>query len=88
MSGCRLLFVFQILRPIQIKNNRQLTQVLQASYCPALVIVLAIDHSSISRTRLGPSITTTWNQGWVNVGPPSVMLAQIQRGVKHDTVTQ
>ena len=28
------------------------------------------------------------NQSWVNVGPPSVTLAHIQRGVKHDTVTQ
>ena len=28
------------------------------------------------------------NQSWVNVGPPSVTLAHIQRGAKHDTVTQ
>ena len=28
------------------------------------------------------------NQGWVNVGPPSVTLAHIQHGTKHDTVTQ
>ena len=28
------------------------------------------------------------NKGWVYVGPPSVTLAHIQRGVKHDTVTQ
>ena len=28
------------------------------------------------------------NQSWVNVGLPSVTLAHIQRGVKHDTVTQ
>ena len=25
---------------------------------------------------------------WVNVGPPSVTLVHIQRGAKHDTVTQ
>ena len=47
MSGCRLLFVLQTFRPIQIKKK-----------------------------------------GWVNDGPPSVTLAYIQRGVKHDTVTQ
>ena len=34
---------FQTFRPIQIKNKGQLTQVLQDSYCPALVIVLAIE---------------------------------------------
>ena len=28
------------------------------------------------------------NQCWVNVGPPSVSLAHIQRGAQHDTVTQ
>ena len=28
------------------------------------------------------------NQSWVNVGPPSVTLVHIQRGFKHDTVTQ
>ena len=28
------------------------------------------------------------NQSWVNVGPPSVTLANIQRGAKQDTVTQ
>ena len=28
------------------------------------------------------------NQSWVNVGRPSVTLAHIQRGVKHNTVTQ
>ena len=29
----------------------------------------------------------TLNKNWVNVGPPSVMLAHIQRGDKHDTAT-
>ena len=28
------------------------------------------------------------NQSWVDVGPPYVTLAHIQRGAKHDTVTQ
>ena len=28
------------------------------------------------------------NQSWVNLGPPSVMLAHIQSGAKHDTLTQ
>ena len=28
------------------------------------------------------------NQNWVNVGPPFVTLAHIQRGGKHSTVTQ
>ena len=28
------------------------------------------------------------NQSWVNVGPPSVTLARIQRDIKHDKVTQ
>ena len=28
------------------------------------------------------------NQSWINVGPPSVTLAHIQRGAKHDMVTQ
>ena len=28
------------------------------------------------------------NKSWVNVGPPSVTLAHMQRGVKHDMVTQ
>ena len=28
------------------------------------------------------------NQSWVNVGLPSVTLAYIKRGAKHDTVTQ
>ena len=27
-------------------------------------------------------------QSWVNVSPPSVTLAHIQRGTKHNTVTQ
>ena len=29
----------------------------------------------------------TFKQSWVTVGPPSVMLAHIQRVAKHDTVT-
>ena len=55
--------------------------------------VLASIHSTLG--LLG-RLTSCWlyyrhdafNQSWVNVGPPSVTLANIQRGAKHNTVTQ
>ena len=36
----------------------------------------------------GRAGTMLWTKEWVNVGPPSVTLAHIQRGAKHNTGTQ
>ena len=53
-------------------------------FCPSQYFILLVPacwrHSTGGHNAL--------NQSWVNVGPPSVMLAHIQRGAKHDTVTQ
>ena len=50
--------------------------------------VLASIHSAIVSTSCWQYRHGALNQSWVNVGPPSVTLAQIQRGAKHDTLTQ
>ena len=57
---------------------------------PASPVLASILSTVVSRP------TSCWlyywgdalNQSWVDVGPPSVTLAHIQRGAKHDTVTQ
>ena len=50
--------------------------------------VLASIHSALVSTSCWRSRHDALNQSWVNVGPPSVTLAHIQRGAKHDTLTQ
>ena len=48
--------------------------------------VLGSIHSAVVSTSCLRYQHDSWNQSWVNVGPPSVTLAHIQRGAKHDTV--
>ena len=50
--------------------------------------VLASIHSALVSTSCWRNRHDALNQSWVNVGPPCVTLAHIQRGAKHDTVTQ
>ena len=50
--------------------------------------VLSSIHSALVSTSCWRYQHDALNQSWVYVGPPSVMLAHIQRGAKHDMVTQ
>ena len=50
--------------------------------------VLASIHSVLVSTSCWRYRHDALNQSWVNVSPPSVTLAHIQRGAKHKTVTQ
>ena len=45
-----------------------------------------LNNSQMNRFFMTDSIPL--NQSWVNVGPPSVTLAHIQRGARQNTVTQ
>ena len=56
--------------------------------CSASVAVLASIHSALVSTSCWRYRHDALNQSWVNVGPPFVPLAHIQRGAKHDVVTQ
>ena len=50
--------------------------------------VLASIHSALVSTSCWRSRHDALSQSWVNVDPPSETLAHIQRGAKHDTLTQ
>ena len=50
--------------------------------------VLGSIHSAVVSISCWRYRHNALNQSWVNIGPPSEMLAHIQRGAKHDTVTQ
>ena len=50
--------------------------------------VLGRIHSAVVSTSCWRYQHDALKQIWVNAGPPSMTLAHIQRGAKHNTVTQ
>ena len=67
-----------------------------SGYCPSQCLLnarrastlLCRIHSALVSTSCWWLQHTVLNQSWVNVGPPSVTLAHIERDTKHSMVTQ
>ena len=68
--------------PMSVKCWASVTSAGQYPFCPSQYFILPYLHAG------GTVWARCLNQSWVNVGPPSVTLAHIQRGAKHDMVTQ
>ena len=67
--------------PMSVKCWASVAGAVQYPFSPSQFFILAV-----------PACCQYWhdalNESWVIVGPPSVALAHIQRGAKHDTITQ